>query len=75
MSDRKEFITICGTVTWLVFVDMSTRQRFFNMDNHKKLKGREKIAKPIAKTSDSICKKYRVLNTGKMEKDIALERL
>jgi len=45
-----------------------------NMNNRKKLKNREKIAKQIAKTSDSICKKYRVLKTGKMEEDIALER-
>ncbi|KYN16037.1 hypothetical protein ALC57_11721 [Trachymyrmex cornetzi] len=40
------------------------------MDNSK---DREKIAKEIAKTSDSIRKKYRALKTGKME-DIALER-
>ena len=31
-------------------------------------------AKEIAKTSDSIRKKYRVLKTNKMEEDIALER-
>ncbi|KYN19188.1 hypothetical protein ALC57_08482 [Trachymyrmex cornetzi] len=41
------------------------------MDNSK---DREKIAKEIAKTSDSIRKKYRALKPGKMEKDIALER-
>ncbi|KYQ51397.1 hypothetical protein ALC60_09498 [Trachymyrmex zeteki] len=35
---------------------------------------RERIAKEIAKTSDSIRKKYRALKTGKMEEDIALER-
>ncbi|KYN14720.1 hypothetical protein ALC57_13063 [Trachymyrmex cornetzi] len=34
----------------------------------------EKVAKEIAKTSDSIRKKYRVLKTGKMDEDIALER-
>jgi len=39
------------------------------MDNSK---ARERI-KEIAKTSDSIRKKYRALKTGKME-DIALER-
>ncbi|KYN23132.1 hypothetical protein ALC57_04456 [Trachymyrmex cornetzi] len=37
-------------------------------------KYREKVAKEIAKTSDLIRKKYRVLKTGKMEEDIALER-
>ena len=37
-------------------------------------KDREKIAKQIAKTSDTIRKKYRALKTGKMEEDIALER-
>ncbi|KYN29350.1 hypothetical protein ALC57_01210, partial [Trachymyrmex cornetzi] len=37
-------------------------------------KDREKVAKEIAKTSDSIRKKYRALKTGKMEEDIALER-
>ena len=41
------------------------------MDN---IKGREKIAKEIAKTSDSSRKTYRALKTGKMEEDIALER-
>ncbi|KYQ47747.1 hypothetical protein ALC60_13223 [Trachymyrmex zeteki] len=34
----------------------------------------ERIAKVIAKTNDSIRKKYRALKTGKMEEDIALER-
>lgn len=37
-------------------------------------KDREKIAKQIAKTSDTIRKKYRALKTGKVEEDIALER-
>jgi hypothetical protein len=41
------------------------------MDSNK---DREKIAKQIAKTSDTIRKKYRALKTGKMEEDIALER-
>ncbi|KYN29370.1 hypothetical protein ALC57_01189 [Trachymyrmex cornetzi] len=41
------------------------------MDNSK---DREKVAKEIAKTSDSIRKKYRALKTGKMDEDIALER-
>ncbi|KYQ52380.1 hypothetical protein ALC60_08543, partial [Trachymyrmex zeteki] len=35
---------------------------------------RKRIAKEIAKTSDSIRKKYRALKTGKIEEDIALER-
>ncbi|KYQ50668.1 hypothetical protein ALC60_10240 [Trachymyrmex zeteki] len=35
---------------------------------------RERIAKKIAETSDSIRKKYRALKTGKMEEDIELER-
>lgn len=34
----------------------------------------EKIAREIAKTSDSIRKKYQALKTGKMEEDLALER-
>ncbi|KYN28194.1 hypothetical protein ALC57_02394 [Trachymyrmex cornetzi] len=41
------------------------------MDNSK---DREKVAKDIAKTSDSIRKKYRALKTGKIDEDIALER-
>ncbi|KYN00609.1 hypothetical protein ALC62_08619 [Cyphomyrmex costatus] len=41
------------------------------MDSNK---DHEKIAMEIAKTSDSIRKKYRALKTGKMEKEIALER-
>jgi len=35
---------------------------------------REKIAKNIAKTSESIRKTYRALKTGKMEENVALER-
>lgn len=38
------------------------------------IRDREKLAKQIAKTSDSIRKKYRALKTGKMEEDMALER-
>jgi len=41
-----------------------------DMDNSKDY---EKIIKEIAKTSDSIRKKYHVLKTGKMEEDITLE--
>ncbi|KYN28708.1 hypothetical protein ALC57_01874 [Trachymyrmex cornetzi] len=41
------------------------------MDNNK---DREEVAKDIAKTRDSIRKKYRALKTGKMEEGIALER-
>jgi len=44
------------------------------MDSSKELKDHERIAKQIAKTSDSIRKKYRVLKTGKINEDIALER-
>jgi len=40
----------------------------------EEIKDRERIAKQIAKTSDSICKKYRALKAGEMEEDIALER-
>ncbi|KAL6264305.1 hypothetical protein P5V15_004413 [Pogonomyrmex californicus] len=40
------------------------------MDN----KDREKIAKQIAKTSDSIRKKYRALKIGKIAEDTALEK-
>ncbi|KAL6258271.1 hypothetical protein P5V15_010209 [Pogonomyrmex californicus] len=38
------------------------------------IKDREKIAKQIAKTSDSIRKKYRALKIGKIDEDVALER-
>ncbi|KAL6256704.1 hypothetical protein P5V15_011631 [Pogonomyrmex californicus] len=38
------------------------------------IKDREKIAKQIANTSDLIRKKYRALKTGKIDKDVALER-
>ncbi|KAL6255611.1 hypothetical protein P5V15_012859 [Pogonomyrmex californicus] len=41
------------------------------MDN---LKDRETITKQIAKTSDSIRKKYRALKTDKIDEDVALER-
>ncbi|KAL6262100.1 hypothetical protein P5V15_007201 [Pogonomyrmex californicus] len=41
------------------------------MDNTK---DREKIAKQIAKTSNSIRKKYRALKTGKIDENVALER-
>jgi len=40
----------------------------------EEIKDRERIAKQIAKTSDSIRRKYRTLKAGKMEEDIALER-
>src|SRR5215469_4571779 len=43
-------------------------------DKSKQLKNREKIAKEIAKTSDTIRQKYLALKTGKMEEDNALER-
>ena len=35
---------------------------------------REKIAREIEKTSKSIRKKHRVLKTGRIEEDIALDR-
>ena len=35
---------------------------------------REKIAREIEKTSDSICKKHRALKTGRIETGIALGR-
>lgn len=38
------------------------------------IKDREKIAKQIAKTSESIRKKHRALKTGRIDEDIALER-
>jgi len=44
------------------------------MDNSKELKDRERIAKQIAKGNDLIHKKYRILKTGKIDKDIALEK-
>jgi len=38
------------------------------------IREREKIAKEIEKTSESIRKKYRALKTGKIEDDIAARR-
>jgi len=46
-------------------------QHVTNME--EEIKDRERIAKQIAKTSDSIRKKYRALKAGKMEEAIALE--
>jgi len=43
-----------------------------NMD--EKIKDRERIVKQIAKTSDSIRKKYCALKAGKLGEDIALKR-
>jgi len=40
----------------------------------EEIKDRERIAKQIVKTSNSIRKKYRALKAGKMKEDIALER-
>jgi len=40
----------------------------------EEIKDCKMLAKQIAKTSDSIYKKYRALKTGKTEKDIALEK-
>jgi len=45
-----------------------------DIDNLKELKDRKKIAKQIAKTSDSIRTKYRALKTSKMEDNITSER-
>ena len=59
---------------WLVIVNTSTLPFEYNMNNSKKLKDRERIAKEIAKTSDLIRKMYRALKTGKIEEDIALEQ-
>jgi len=44
------------------------------MDNNKEFKDHERIAKQIAKMSELIRKKYRVLKTDKIEEDIALEK-
>ncbi|XP_071629451.1 uncharacterized protein [Temnothorax longispinosus] len=44
------------------------------MDSSEEIKERERIANQIAKTSNSIRKKYHALKTGKMEENIALER-
>jgi len=40
----------------------------------EEIKDHERIAKQIAKTSDSIRKKYRALKAGKVEENIALKR-
>ena len=50
---------------------VNTSIRWHGKDNSK---DREKIAKEIAETSDSIRKKCRALKTDKMEEGIALER-
>ncbi|XP_036143449.1 uncharacterized protein LOC118645822 [Monomorium pharaonis] len=47
---------------------------FLNMDNTDNSMNREKIVKEIAKTSDSIRKKYRALKAGKVQEEMALER-
>ncbi|XP_071576438.1 uncharacterized protein [Temnothorax nylanderi] len=44
------------------------------MDCSEEIRERERIANQIAKTSDSIRKKYHALKTAKMEEDIALEK-
>ncbi|XP_071579217.1 uncharacterized protein [Temnothorax nylanderi] len=44
------------------------------MDSGEEIRERERIANQIAKTSNSIRKKYHALKIGKMEEDIALER-
>jgi len=40
----------------------------------KDIEERERLAKEIARTSESIRKKYRALKTGRMEKEIDLEK-
>lgn len=44
-----------------------------NSNSSKEIKDRERIAQQIAKTSNSIRKKYHALKTGKIEED-ALKR-
>jgi len=44
------------------------------MNNSKKLKDREKIAKQIVRTNDLIPKKYHALKTNKIYEDITLEK-
>ena len=53
-----------------------SRHRHINRATFKRnMNGdREKIAREIVKTSESIRKKYHALKTGKMEEDVALER-
>jgi hypothetical protein len=45
------------------------------MDSSKEINDRERIAKQIAKTSDSIRKKYRALKTGKNRHKVAADTL
>jgi len=52
---------------------LKIHRHVINMD--EEIKDHERIAKQIAKTSDSIRKNYRALKADKMEEDIALERL
>ena len=47
----------------------------YNMDNRKELKDEdERIAKQIAKISDSVHKKYHALKIDKIEEDIVLKK-
>ncbi|EZA55097.1 hypothetical protein X777_05352 [Ooceraea biroi] len=43
-------------------------------ESEEEIHDREKIAKQIAKTSEAIRRKYRVLKTSRMEEDVALEK-
>ncbi|XP_070154031.1 uncharacterized protein [Polyergus mexicanus] len=44
------------------------------IDKSEDIREREKIARAIVKTSESIRKKYRALKTGKIDEDIVLDR-
>ncbi|XP_070158801.1 uncharacterized protein [Polyergus mexicanus] len=44
------------------------------IDKNEDIREREKIARAIVKTSESIRKKHRALKTGKIEEDIVLDR-
>ena len=47
---------------------------YFARDEHGDVRAREKIAREIEKTSESICKKHRALKTDRIGEDMALDR-
>jgi len=47
------------------YINYTTFPLEYNMDSNKELKDRQRITKQIAKTSDSIRKKYRALKAVK----------
>jgi len=56
------------------YCNVTSRCRYFARDEHvTDVRAREKIAREIEKTSESIRKKHRALKTGRIEEDMALD--